>query len=58
MKYLYKGMSTAGMGDTSGNVLLGWHEKVRILHCTSECGLTVYLADGGRWNGVHRTHDD
>ncbi|KAI4521970.1 ARP2/3 complex 16 kDa subunit (p16-Arc) [Schizophyllum commune Tattone D] len=28
MKYLYKGMSTAGMGDTSGNVLLGWHEKL------------------------------
>ncbi|KAL1748032.1 actin-related protein 2/3 complex subunit 5 [Schizophyllum fasciatum] len=28
MKYLYKGMATAGTGDTSGNVLLGWHEKL------------------------------
>ncbi|TRM63925.1 actin-related protein 2/3 complex subunit 5 [Schizophyllum amplum] len=28
MKYLYKGMATTGMEDTSGNVLLGWHEKL------------------------------
>lgn len=58
MKYLYKGMSTAGMGDTSGNVLLGWHEKVRTSHCTSEFELTVYLVNGGCWDGMHRAHDD
>lgn len=27
MKYLYKAMEN--LGDTSGNVVLGWHEKVR-----------------------------
>jgi hypothetical protein len=26
MKYLYKAMEN--LGDTSGNVVLGWHEKV------------------------------
>lgn len=29
MKYLYKAMEN--LGDTSGNVVLGWHEKVRWL---------------------------
>jgi len=29
MKYLYKAMED--LGDTSGNVVLGWHEKVRWL---------------------------
>ena len=28
MKYLYKAMED--LGETSGNVVLGWHEKVRI----------------------------
>lgn len=28
MKYLYKAMEN--LGDTSGNVVLGWHEKVRL----------------------------
>lgn len=27
MKYLYKAMEN--LSDTSGNVILGWHEKVR-----------------------------
>lgn len=27
MKYLYKAMEN--IGDASGNVVLGWHEKVR-----------------------------
>lgn len=29
MKYLYKAMENLG-ADTSGNVVLGWHEKVRL----------------------------
>lgn len=32
MKYLYKGMALPGWGDVSGSVLLGWHEKVRVLY--------------------------
>ncbi|EAU87713.1 arp2/3 complex 16 kDa subunit [Coprinopsis cinerea okayama7 len=28
MKYLYKGMGLPGWGETSGSVLLGWHEKL------------------------------
>jgi hypothetical protein len=31
MKYLYKGMGMPGWGEVSGSVLLGWHEKVRLL---------------------------
>ena len=31
MKYLYKGMGMPGWGDVSGSVLLGWHEKVRMI---------------------------
>jgi hypothetical protein len=31
MKYLYKAMEN--LGDTSGNVVLGWHEKVRHALC-------------------------
>lgn len=27
MKYLYKSMEN--LGETNGNVVLGWHEKVR-----------------------------
>lgn len=30
MKYLYKAMEN--LGETSGNVVLGWHEKVRHPH--------------------------
>ena len=29
MKYLYKAMED--LGETSGNVVLGWHEKVSAL---------------------------
>ena len=32
MKYIYKGMTIPGWGDISGSVLLGWHEKVRIIY--------------------------
>lgn len=33
MKYLYKAMEN--LGDTSGNVVLGWHEKVRCMFHSS-----------------------
>lgn len=33
MKYLYKAMEN--LGETSGNVVLGWHEKVRLASASS-----------------------
>ena len=58
MAYLYKGMAGLGAGsETSGSVLLAWHEKVRgpsigMLSCI------LTPARPGRWRWMHRQSHD
>jgi hypothetical protein len=59
MKYLYKGMAMPGWGDISGSVLLGWHEKVRIISNTDDHDLMFFFAvDRSRRDGLYRTNYD
>lgn len=54
MKYLYKAMEN--LGDSSGNAVLGWHEKVRF-HFQSRinCLCTYIGTDARRRSNVQLT---
>lgn len=62
MKYLYKAMEN--LGDSNGNVILGWHEKVSPIvgSWTMRVGETLMFircaARRGRWHGVYREGHD